>query len=73
MALDRVTDMLMSRGFLIKRRGDGRIEAELGDEKVIIDPLSRAWIYMRGEGKGIFAKAFFSLEGIIEKIDNLKS
>ncbi|MEM0018231.1 MAG: hypothetical protein QXO55_01710 [Candidatus Korarchaeum sp.] len=73
MALDRVTDTLMSKGFLIKRRGDGRIEAELGDEKVIIDPLSRAWIYMRGEGKGIFAKAFFSLEGIVEKIDSLRS
>ncbi|MEM2219569.1 MAG: hypothetical protein QXU50_05600 [Candidatus Korarchaeum sp.] len=73
MALDRVTDTLMSKGFLIKRRGDGRIEAELGDEKVIIDPLSRAWIYMRGEGKGIFAKAFFSLEGIVEEIDSLRS
>ncbi|MEM2542759.1 MAG: hypothetical protein QXR35_04780 [Candidatus Korarchaeum sp.] len=73
MALDRVTDTLMSKGFLIKRRGDGRIEAELGDEKVIIDPLSKAWIYMRGEGKGIFAKAFFSLEGIVEKIDSLRS
>ncbi|MEM2291154.1 MAG: hypothetical protein QXV05_06060 [Candidatus Korarchaeum sp.] len=73
MALDRVTDTLMSKGFLIKRRGDGRIEAELGDEKVIIDPLSKAWIYMRGEGKGIFAKAFFSLEGIVEEIDSLRS
>ncbi|MEM0192705.1 MAG: hypothetical protein QXJ48_06155 [Candidatus Korarchaeum sp.] len=73
MALDRVTDTLMSKGFLIKRRGDGRIEAELGDEKVIIDPLSKAWIYIRGEGKGIFAKAFFSLEGIVEKIDSLRS
>ncbi|MEM4581873.1 MAG: hypothetical protein QW092_05890 [Candidatus Korarchaeum sp.] len=73
MALDRVTDTLMNKGFLIKRRGDGRIEAELGDEKVIIDPLSKAWIYMRGEGKGIFAKAFFSLEGIVEKIDSLRS
>ncbi|MCS7102484.1 MAG: hypothetical protein NZ992_01220 [Candidatus Korarchaeum sp.] len=73
MALDRITDALMSKGFLIKRRGDGKIEAELGDEKVIIDPLSKAWIYIRGEGKGIFAKAFFSLEGILENIDNLRS
>ncbi|RDD53367.1 MAG: hypothetical protein BA066_04805 [Candidatus Korarchaeota archaeon NZ13-K] len=72
MSLDRVADALMSRGFLIKRRSDGRIEAELGEEKVIIDPLSGAWIYMRGEGKGIFAKAFFSLEGIIEKMESLR-
>lgn len=70
--LDRITDSLMSKGFIIKRRGDGRIEAELGDERILIDPLSKAWIYMRGEGKGIFAKAFFSLDGILEKIDSLR-
>ncbi len=70
--LDRVTDVLMSKGFLVKRRGDGRIEAELGDERILIDPLAKAWIYMRGEGKGVLARAFFSLDGIIEKLDNLR-
>lgn len=72
MSLDEIVEALMNKGFLIKRRGDGRIEAELGDERVIIDPLSKSWMYMRGEGRGIFAKAFFSLEGILENVNNLR-
>jgi len=71
--LDKVVDALMSRGFIIKRRGDGKVEAELGEERVIIDPISKSWMYMRGEGKGVFAKAYFSLNGILEKIDELRS
>lgn len=70
---DKLADSLMSKGFLIKRRGDGRIEAELGDERVIIDPLAKAWMYMRGEGKGVYARAFFSLDDILEILERLRS
>lgn len=70
---DKVADALLSRGFIIKRRGDGRIEAELGDERVIIDPMAKAWMYMRGEGKGVYARAFFSLDNILETLDMLRS
>ncbi len=72
MDVEYVVDLLMKRGFLIKRHRDGRIEAELGDERVIIDPLTNSWMYMRGEGKSVYARAFFSLEGMRDKLDEVR-
>ncbi len=73
MDIEYIVDLLMKRGFLIKRHKDGRVEAELEDERVIIDPLTDSWMYMRGEGKSVYARAFFSLKGIREKLDEVRS
>ncbi len=73
MDIEYIVDLLMKRGFLIKRHRDGRIEAELGDEKILIDPVMNAWMYMRGEGKSVYARAFFSLEDVREKLDEVRS
>ena len=72
MDIEYIVDLLMKRGFLIKRHRDGRIEAELSDEKILIDPVMNAWMYMRGEGKSVYARAFFSLEDIREKLDEVR-
>ncbi|HDI73907.1 MAG TPA: hypothetical protein ENF57_02725 [Candidatus Korarchaeota archaeon] len=73
MDIEYIVDLLMRRGFLIKRHRDGRIEAELSDEKILIDPVMNAWMYMRGEGKSVYARAFFSLEDVREKLDEVRS
>ncbi len=73
MDVEYIVDLLMKRGFLIKRLKGGRIEAELGDEKVIIDPTENSWMYLRGEGKSVYGRAFFSLDGIKEKLDEVRS
>ncbi len=73
MDIEYIVDLLMRRGFLIKRQKGGRVEAELGDEKIIIDPPTRSWMYMRGEGKSVYARAFFSLEDIREKLDDVRN
>ncbi len=70
--IEYIVDLLMKRGFLIKRYKDGRIDAEMEDERVIIDPLNNSWMYMRGEGRSVYARAFFSLEGIREKLDEVR-
>ena len=72
MDVEYIVDLLMKRGFIIKRYRDGRIEAELGDEKIIIDPLMNAWMYLRGDGRSIYARAFFSLEDIKERLDEVR-
>jgi len=72
MDIEYIIDLLMKRGFLIKRQKDGRVEAEMGDEKIIIDPKTNSWMYMRGEGKSIYARAFFSLEDIRDKLDEVR-
>ncbi len=72
MDIEYIIDLLMKRGFLIKRQKDGRVEAEMGDEKIVIDPKTNSWMYMRGEGKSIYARAFFSLEDIRDKLDEAR-
>ncbi len=71
--IEYIVNLLMKRGFMIKRHRDRKVEAELEDEKVIIDPLTNSWMYMRGEGKSVYARAFFSLEDIREKLDDVRN
>ncbi len=73
MDIEYIIDLLMKRGFLIKRQKDGRVEAEMVDEKVVIDPKTNSWMYIRGEGKSIYARGFFSLEDIKDKLDEVRS
>ncbi len=72
MDIEHIVDLLRKRGFLIKRYKDRRIEAELDEEKILIDPKIDSWMYMRGEGKSIYARAFFSLEDIRDKLDEIR-
>ena len=72
MDVEYIVDLLRKRGFLIKRHKDGKIEAELNDERILINPKTNSWMYMRGEGKSIYARAFFSLEDIRDKLDEVR-
>lgn len=73
MDVEQVVNLLRKGGFLIKRHRDGKVEAELEDEKIIIDPQSNSWMYLKGEGKSVYGRAFFTLEGIRERLEEVRS
>ena len=72
MDVERVVQKLMKMGFVIRRHRDGRIEAELRDEKFLIDPIGKSWMYLRCEGDSVFMRAFLSIDDLEEKIESIR-
>ncbi len=74
MYVDEAVNLLMKRGFTIKRLENGkRIEAVLGDEKFIILPEENMWMYLRGEGNSVYGKAFMDLSLLLKKMEEVRA
>ncbi len=74
MYVEEAVNQLMKKGFTIKKLENGkRIEAILGDEKFIILPEENMWMYIRGEDKSVYGRAFMDLSSLLKRLEEVRA